>query len=503
MFGSDVAPGQLDEAAVWAGLARFAALPGWLAAGRQPECVGAALSRHVPEFAAGDLTLRGCEARRLRLKGSDGWVGQYRLTVEGPRPGQRRDVALAGRLHPPGAPEPAPSADAAAFGTAAWRGYLPELRLELWAQGPDTQLPALPGLTDPEQARKLLERSIRAGAPAYRDIRIQACEPRVARYKPGSRCTIVYRLEYPPDLADGRGWPELVVAKTHRGEKGRNAYAGMRALWDSPLRAGDVVAIAEPLAYLPELKVLVQGPVREERTLRALCRAALRTGTPVALAELEDYVRKTAVGLAELHRSAVGYGEPVTWADELGELQARAGRLAAAVPGLASAATPLLARLAALAAEHPADPPVPAHRSFRPAQVLLDRGRVGFIDFDGLCQAEPALDLALFRATLKEWGLKEALAGAGRAGPEARLAQLEGLCEMFLAAYETQAPVSRARVALWEALYLLAEVVSGWTKVRPERVGDSLLVLQHHLRVSGLLGPGTEPGTGLGAAAAP
>ena len=35
----------------------------------------------------------------------------------------------------------------------------------------------------------------------------------MARYKFGSCCTILYRLEYGSEAA-GRGWPEAVVAKT-------------------------------------------------------------------------------------------------------------------------------------------------------------------------------------------------------------------------------------------------------------------------------------------------
>jgi hypothetical protein len=67
----------------------------------------------------------------------------------------------------------------------------------------------------------------------------------------------------------------------------------------SPLVTSDKVSIAEPLAYLPALKVLVQGPIYEEQTLSDLMRAALRSGTPDVMAALQDELRTTAVGLAE------------------------------------------------------------------------------------------------------------------------------------------------------------------------------------------------------------
>src|SRR5690606_6664879 len=153
----------------------------------------------------------------------------------------------------------------------------------------------LPRLTDPAAARDLLEESIRAASPAYRDIQLQACRPKVMRYKPGSRCTILYYLEYAADQAVGHEWPDIIVAKTYQGDKGQIAYDGMRALWESDLAKSSSVTIAEPLAFVPEMNVLVQGPIREEQTLKELIRSALRAGTSTALDELNRYMRMTAV----------------------------------------------------------------------------------------------------------------------------------------------------------------------------------------------------------------
>jgi hypothetical protein len=482
------APAAADAPATWR---RFATLPAWLTAIDDPERVRRALLQAVPEFASGTLTLLDCDVHRVRMKDAR-WTAQYRLTVTGPGDDSRREVTLRGTLIAPGAPEPAPAADGAPFGAAGWQGWLPEVRLRLEPQPADAGLPALPHLTDPEEARVLLETSIRAAAPAYRDLRLQAVTPRVMRYNPGSRCTILYRLDYPPELAAGHDWPDIVVAKTYHRDKGRHAYAAMQALWESPLATGAVVTIAEPLGFLPEWNVLVQGPIREEQTLQDLIRTALRTGAADTQAELDGYLRQTAAGLAALHGSGVQARKSRAWEDERDEVREIAEELESAVPELAGATGPLLARLEARAATAPADPPGPAHGTFRPAQVLLNHGRIGFIDFDSFCEAEPALDVALFLEKIRDLGLSAAGGGDDDEEPldpalyPARLAQVERLCATFLDAYTAHRPISRERVALWETLYLLTLVLHCWTKVKPARLVHSMVLLDYHLRAHDL-----------------
>ena len=472
-------------------LRAFATPPDWLAAVADPATVASVLSRQVPELASGELSLRRCDVRRVQIK-KHALPALYRLEVADGDGRPARTVDLRGELVPPGLPEPDAVTADAPLGSAAWRCWVPELRLDL-ATGPagDAALPALDLLRDAEKVRALLEHAIRAGSPHYADLRIEACSPRVARYQPGSRCTIVYRLRFPPEAAS-QSWPELLVAKTHRDDRGRTAYEGMQALWRSELRRAGNVTIAEPLAFLPDLKVLVQAGIPHECTLSELLRSSLGAGTTKPMDDLVAYLAKTARGLADLHACRTLPPEVVTWEDELAEVRAVVARLGALIPELTGAATPLLVRLEALAREHPADPLRPAHRSFRPAQVLLRGGAIGFIDFDGFCRAEPAIDVALFRAIVKDIGLKalqakEGTAADGRPRPE-HLTLLDELCEGFTLHYEAFARVSRWRVALWEALDLLTLVLHSWTKLKFDRLGPRLGLLHHHLRVSGLDG---------------
>ncbi|HWM59599.1 MAG TPA: phosphotransferase [Pseudonocardia sp.] len=459
-----------------AGLRHFADLPARLAQAMDPGRVHAALTRHVPELATGELRLVHCVPSRLRAKGEQ-WLARYELTVEDPAASSTRPVVLVGTLAPPSSTPPAAAPPGSRFGCPQWTGYLADLRLRLHTELVDDSLPMLPVLTDPDAARELLERGI--GEQSCPGIRITRADPEIVRYKPGSRCTLRYQLHYANRRPE---WPVKVVVKTHQGEKGANAFGAMTALWATDLAGGDPVELSRPLAYLPQQRVLVQAGIRGTASLTDAIRSSLLDGD---LTELQSRLELTARGLAAIHGCGVRHGRVHTWDDELAEVREVTARLGVTVPAVGTAADPLLAHLEELAAAAPADPVGPAHHDFRPGQVLVHDEGIGFIDFDGFCTAEPALDIGRFRAKLRDVGVyakgSETAAPTGARLAE-RIAAVDELCEGFLDAYLTHAPVSRSRVLLWETLDLLTALLHAWTKVRTARVVPRLALLEHQVR---------------------
>ena len=476
----------LDQRDVRTALDAFAELPDWLAVVMAPGRVADSLRRAVPGLAGPDVRLVAAEVDRLRAKGEE-WLVHCRIRLE--EHGEASERVLVGRLLPPDADEPAAD-PGVPFGDPGWRCWLPDLRLLLQVEEADPGLPALPWLLDPASAADVLQRSLREAGHA---VEVASCVPDVVRYKPGSRCTIVYHMTY-----RGAAGPDPLVAKTHQGDKGRTAWAAMRALWDRPVAGDGTLRLAEPIAYFPEDRVLVQGPVPEERTLKDLARDTLaeawRTGSAESLGELRTMLAQTARGLAALHASGAEYGRLATYDEELAEVREVVGRLAGSVPHLRTAAEPLLDRLEAVHAAVPAEPPVSAHHDFRPAQVLLHEGRIGFIDFDGACRAEPALDLGRFRAKLRDIGMsaipedERGVTGGPRIEQHLRL--LDELCEDFLAEYRRHAAVAADRVLLWETIDLLTAVLHAWTKVRVARLTPRLVLLRHAVDSARLLRSG-------------
>jgi hypothetical protein len=470
----------LAETDVLTALEAFPELPEWLAGVVAPERVADSLRHAVPQLSGPDVELTHAVVDGLHAE-DDEWHVRCRVGLV--RNGQPSDLVLVGRLLPPGSAPP-PDAPAPPFGEPGWRCHLADLRLLLHVETADAALPALRSLTDPDRAVDILRRGLRNAG--YR-VDVAGCVPEVVRYKPGDRCTIVYRMQY-----RGVPGPDPLVVKTHRGDKGRTAWDAMRALWARPLARDGIVTLAEPLAYLPEERVLVQGPVPGERTLKDLARAALTpaspedsAGSPRTLDELREMLARTAVALAALHGSGARYDRSMPPGEGLASLRELAARLARTVPHVGTAVEPLLDRLEALDASVPADPVVTAHLDFFAAQVLLHDGRVGFIDFDKSCRAEPAPDLGRFRAKLRDTGIS-AFCASGRplvAGPqlERHLRLLDELCDDFLTEYQQHAPVTAERVALWESAELLTVLLHAWTRVRPAHVGPRLTLLRHVL----------------------
>ncbi|MFZ0142581.1 MAG: phosphotransferase [Aeromicrobium sp.] len=468
-----------DSDQALASLSAFEILPEWLAAGMYSGRVSSSLEQHAAPLVDGSVTLVSCKPKRLRAK-AEQWIPRYELEVAKPG-GAPEEVVLVGRLWAPDQTPPesvtSPSNDA-----DPWTCWLPDLRLELHGEESDEALPALNTLTDPTLAAQFLEPVIRAAG--YTDATIESCETNVVRYKPTSRCTTVVPITY----AEGTTGPSPVVLKTHVGDKGSTAWDAMKQLWDRPETWRDTVLLAEPLAFDEEEKILVQGPIPEAMTLKELARNAIREGDPQMLDTLREELAKTGRALAAIHASGAVYQRTITFEDELAEVQDIIDRLALTVPSLKGAGTELLEQLTAAARQVPAGDLVPAHHDFRPAQVLLHDGEIGFIDFDGASMAEPALDLGRFRAKLRDIGIStltfkgEMLSGEPL---EKNLALLDDLCDTYLAAYQEHGQVSTQRVLLWEACDLMTGMLHAWTKVRLMRLDPRLVILKRQL---GLLG---------------
>jgi hypothetical protein len=287
---------------------------------------------------------------------------------------------------------------------------------------------------------------------------------------------------------------DLLIAKVHAGDEGAHIHDVMLALQDSSFGESRHVTVAEPLGYLPELRLLVQSAVPEERTLKDLVHVASEPDAPeTARAELEEALRRTARGLADLHGSGITQGAVVTFADELAILRKKQEKLAAVVPRLGDLGATALDRLSRVDGESETDPTVPVHHSFRPSQVLIAGDQMSFIDFDKLCRSEAASDLAMFTTKLRHMSMnkvrgqfkdRQPAEQAPVLGEErnVRIDTADRLCEIFVTEYSEHGPVSRWRLALWEALELYSLILSAAKKANAGWIDSCAFMLDRHLR---------------------
>jgi hypothetical protein len=203
----------------------------------------------------------------------------------------------------------------------------------------------------------------------------------------------------------------------------------------------------------------------------------LTTGVPGVRPDLRDddqrgaAVEAAALVAAAIHTSGIRAGGHHTLDDELDRAWRALGAVDRDAPALAAWLGAVLDLLTRAAQRQPGRPPVLAHGDLTPSQLLLDGSRVGVVDLDGLCQADPAFDLGRFLAYLRL-----ALAKAGIANADTPASRLS-------AAYQAAGaePVPENRVELHTILALVQTAAHCWRELKPDRLRLACSVLEERL----------------------
>lgn len=229
----------------------------------------------------------------------------------------------------------------------------------------------------------------------------------VLKYKPGRRCVLAYQLAG-HRKSNNQPVSQRVIGKVFRDERGRRLFDLQDRLWRSCMgpEGASGISVPQPLAYVPEMRMLVQTGAPGLRLDELSLRGPIRS-----------QVLRSAEALAWLHRSraldrAPDNGRarlaPFTLADELRGLDDYATRLAVLRPDARPAVQVLHTALLDWAATLPPAPrTAPLHRDFYYSQVLFDGPHLVLIDFDLLAWGDPAIDVANFSAHLAYLGLEQ------------------------------------------------------------------------------------------------
>jgi tRNA A-37 threonylcarbamoyl transferase component Bud32 len=271
--------------------------------------------------------------------------------------------------------------------------------------------------------RRLLSAHVRSHLG---DDEITTIRHRLVKHTPGKRCVIEYCL----DLNGGRTATRRVFGKLYRKNRGEKIFANLQSLWRAtPHQQTSSFGMPEPLAYLPELGMVLQSAVSGRQFTEL---------SPDD--DLQEAVRHIARNLAVLHGLDL-VAEARTTMDDHVRKYCRPTPLAlmTACPELAARVKKILLRFVHDNCLQQA-PVCPVHGDLGFAQIFIAGDQAFFIDFDGFGLSHAALDVANFLVALKiHFG-----------------SQSSTLAEFFLESYlETQSPEKLTGLGPYQALACL------------------------------------------------
>lgn len=323
------------------------------------DAVARLFAEHWPEPQAGEpATIRSCRLQDTKYQPATRCVTTYELLVERPGGTPRQTIGVL-EIRPTG---------------PAHRLY-----------DDDPKLPWLAAANDPAGMRERFAALLAQtpDAPA-----VEACAITPIRYKPGARCVFRY------DLRTAAG------AQTYFGKlvaKGADQLlATIAALHQASQLAPDMPRILRPLAYWPDVQMLIQSAVSGGAELNALAfDPTLEVGVR------ERWLRDAGVRLAALHSSAGAEGPARSLDDDLAELREYCAPMAIVDAPLAARYADLIEQIAAAAQGRNVADKVASHGAFRTDQFMIEDDQLVMIDLDGFCWADPARDPGNFLAYLR------------------------------------------------------------------------------------------------------
>lgn len=209
----------------------------------------------------------------------------------------------------------------------------------------------------------------------------------VLKYKPGRRCVIAYETAH----KGADQYKKTVIGKVFHDQKGINQFNLQRDLWMKGFNPElDAITVPEPIAYIPELHMLLQ-----EQAPGSTLDGYLSAST------FEDNIRSSAAAISKLHTSDIKPIKTYSLDSELANLRQWTEELCQLRPEYATSFRGQLIRLESLADHLPSSKLAPVHRDFHYGQILFSESRITLIDFDLLALGDPAIDVANFAAHLQ------------------------------------------------------------------------------------------------------
>jgi hypothetical protein len=249
--------------------------------------------------------------------------------------------------------------------------------------------------------------------------------------------------------------------------------------------------VPHSLGYFPDLQLLLMEALPGKPFFKELLKTwtgnRMGNGPETASHEkderLEEAVRTCALIATTLHGSNIKLGRHTTLELQVAKLRESADVLSQVFPELGAHVNSWIDQTVEFSQAYPAMPLCFSHGDFTYTQLIFDGQEGGLVDFDTMCQAEPAQDLGHYLAYQRLNIIKDQDPNAPFA-PEA----IERLCALFLDTYIGAAKAwiadesqLRGRVAVYELISLIRLTLHSWEKMKGSRLKQTIPLLQERI----------------------
>jgi thiamine kinase-like enzyme len=375
-----------------------------------------------------------------------------------------------------GRPEIAPFATPAAL--------IEPLNMALYVFPIDGEMPALVGASDPERMREVLSETL----PQALDntFTVEKCEVELVDYARRYRAVLRYHVEGKRS-SGGRVEQQTVYGKVFTSNIGALAGPVTAALRERLIgvSSGDYhFGVPRSLGWRPDMQLSLLEALPGKPLISDLLKARLRGRTTepeiMSLREMIDACAKIA---ATLHTSDIKLGRRRTLDDEIASLRTGFADVQRISPELGALLDSWLNRISTYAEQSDALNLCFAHGDYTYTQLIFAGKQAGLVDFDSVCQAEPALDVGHFLAYLRVAGFK-----AQKLADDGPTTLVEELCERFMNTYIASMGDRvddeerlRVRVATYQVISLLRRALRSWQKFKGSRLENALALIEEEM----------------------
>src|SRR5688572_4189827 len=356
----------------------------------------------------------------------------------------------------------------------------------------DGLIPTLVDATDPNKVASLLAETlpeVLSGTFSMQDV-----HQFLAHYGRYKRCVLRYTIDgvqmetqtpqqvtvYGKVDADGLGGMTVDIISALRERLNEP---------DLPYR----FRVPRSLGFFPDLQLLLMESLPGKPFFKPLLKAWIENNNRQMAgnenpsheeeATLEKAIQTCALIAATLHGSNIQLGERTTLEIQVAKLQAEANVLYEVLPELGAQVKSWMSQTVEFAQAYPAMPLCFSHGDFTYTQLIFDGKEGGLVDFDTMCQAEPAQDLGHYLAYQRLNIIKDQ-------DPNSPFPQetIEHLCAIFLDTYIdvskgwiADEALLRGRVAIYELISLIRLTLHSWEKMKGSRLKQTMSLLEERI----------------------